>query len=645
MRLDEAENCYRAILSRDAGHADAHHLLGLVAYQTGHHQSAAKLIQKALVLDPANPSMMVNLAMVFNTGGQWAEAEQLCRLGLRENADEPELLHQLAQSLVGQENLDGAQEQYLVALALKPNDVNILNNFATVLIRLSRFEVAAGYLQRAVDVDCGFAMGYANLGSALRNLGELDRAEDACRAALRLEPRNPRALNNLGNVFKDRSDYDQAVDMFQRALQFSPELLEALVNLGSVYGLQGRTAESISILEKAVALNPKLAATYNALALTLLASGDLAAANAAFKTAIAAEPDYVDAYYNLAKSSESEFDDSTVRHLTALLNQPNCLPEQAIMLHFALAEIHKKRQRHAEMFDAIALGNKLRRRRLAEFGHTYDAAEQTKMSAQYRREVSPEVRQNLNAAASDSAVPLFVLGVPRSGTTLVEQILASHPEVHGGGELTFVPEMISALKALGGGTAYPDCLAAVTREELGDAVSGYLSRMIALAPGRSRVIDKSPFNHRYVGLLASLFPNARFIYCRRDARDTGLSCFSQNFTSPLSWSTDLSDIGHYIRDYEKMMTHWKSVLGARIHEVAYEYLAEDPGTSIRQLIEAATLPWDDRCLMFDKSRNVVKTASKWQVREPVYNRAVGQWRNHQAQLAPLIETLGDELGS
>ncbi|MDA0239743.1 MAG: sulfotransferase [Proteobacteria bacterium] len=234
---------------------------------------------------------------------------------------------------------------------------------------------------------------------------------------------------------------------------------------------------------------------------------------------------------------------------------------------------------------------------------------------------------------------MFVLGVPRSGTTLVEQIIAAHPQAHGGGELSFVPEMLSALTALGGGAEFPDCLDAITAEEFGDAVSGYLSRMAAIGPDKLRVVDKSPFNHRYLGLLADLFPGAHFIYCRRNERDIGLSCYFQNFSSPLAWATDLGDIGHYIRGYGLLMEHWGEVLGSRIHEVSYERLVADPEPAVRDLIDAVELHWDDRCLNFDKSKNLVQTASKWQVRQPIYNQSVGQWRHYETPLAPLLDKL------
>lgn len=648
MRLNEAESCYRAILSRDGNNADAHHLLGLVAYQTGHHQSAATLIQKALVLDPANPSMMINLAIVFNAGQQWEEAEQLCRLGLREQAEDPELLHQLAQALAGLEQYDDARSTYEAALALNPRDVNILNNFATLLIRLTDYGEAVRHLEQAVQADNGFAMGFANLGSARRNLGDLDGAEAACREALRLEPQNPQALNNLGNVAKDRGDNLRAIEMFQRSLALAPELLEALVNLGSVYGLEGRTDESIEALENALALNPNLAATHNALGLTHLEAGNLDAANSEFKAAIGLDPNCVDAYYNLARSSASEFDEETVARLKALLASLTCPSDEAISLNFALAEIQKKFGRHEDAFSYAERGNLLRGRQFTESGHLYVQAEQDRLSARYLQRFPEAVQSCLRSSASASELPVFILGVPRSGTTLVEQIIAAHPQAHGAGELPFVAETAAALCALGSGAEFPDCLGSITPEEFRDAASGYLSRIAAIRPGNSRIIDKSPFNHRYLGLLSSLFPRAHFIYCHRDERDVGLSCYFQNFSAPLPWSTDLLDIGHYIRGYNLVMEHWGEELGSRIHKVSYERLVADPESEIRDLIDAVDLPWDDRCLNFEKSKNLVQTASKWQVRQAVYSHSVGQWRHYEAQLAPLFEALQgssvDEVG-
>ena len=241
---------------------------------------------------------------------------------------------------------------------------------------------------------------------------------------------------------------------------------------------------------------------------------------------------------------------------------------------------------------------------------------------------------------SGSDRPVFIVGMPRSGTTLVEQIISSHPRAAGAGELPDIPWLIQRLPAeLGSGAGYPGCVEALDRESVQRLAGSYLDRLGLVSATTDRVTDKLPMNYMHLGLIAVLFPNAVIVHCKRDPMDTCLSCYFQNFSRDLGFCFDLEDLGFYYRHYETLMAFWAEVLPLCIHDVAYEDLVKNPEDVSRGLIEACGLEWDPRCLSPHKNRRPVKTASSWQVRQPLYKTSVARWKRYEKHLGPLKSSL------
>ena len=237
--------------------------------------------------------------------------------------------------------------------------------------------------------------------------------------------------------------------------------------------------------------------------------------------------------------------------------------------------------------------------------------------------------------------PVFIVGMPRSGTSLVEQILASHPAVHGAGELDFIHHIwVGMLGMLGSNFGkYPKCLDNLTTEQVDGMADVYLSPLVAMKPDAVRITDKMPLNFLHLGLIASLFPSARIIHCRRDPMDTCLSCFMTHFNYPQPFQHDLEHLGHFYRLYEKLMGHWKTVIDLPMLEVSYEEVVADPEAQSRRMVEFLGLPWNDDCLKFHQTKRPCATASVMQVRRPVYGSSVGRWRHYEKHLGPLKSAL------
>ncbi len=334
-----------------------------------------------------------------------------------------------------------------------------------------------------------------------------------------------------------------------------------------------------------------------------------------------------------------------MRHLEALLARNRLSADDKKKLHFTLAKAFEEKADADAAFAHYRRGNELQRAAFAGQSLRFDAEAQDRLVARTEAVFTGQFFAERQSFGIASEAPVFVVGMPRSGTTLVEQIAASHPQVHGAGERWEMDVAAHNLSdTLGAQAPYPENVAELdeaTAARLGEA---YLGRLREVAGDAERVIDKLPFNYLRLGLIAVLLPRARVIHCRRDVRDTCLSCYFQNFSIPYPWTTDLCEIGRYHRAYERLMAHWRSVLPRAMLEVDYEDLVADQEGQSRRIIDFLGLQWDPRCLDFHRTQRQVSTASAWQVRRPIYATSVGRWRAYERMLEPLEAGLAGEDG-
>jgi tetratricopeptide (TPR) repeat protein len=390
--------------------------------------------------------------------------------------------------------------------------------------------------------------------------------------------------------------YEEALASYDRTLAIRPDFAEAYHGRGTVLRTFGHIEEARHLLEKAVALAPRKAEFYG----------------------------------SLVESKRFVYDDPELILINALANDMESLPEgDKIHLHFTLAKVYADLGQHEKSFNHLIDGNSLKRKQII-----YDETAALAQLERMRELFTAEAMRKGRGLGHPSSVPVFIIGMPRSGTTLVEQILASHPKVYGAGELNDLEATMASLRGLDG--ARPG----LGGEELHRIGARYLKRIRAIAPAAERITDKMPANFRYAGLIHLALPKARIIHTRRDPIDTCLSCFSILFTHNQPFTYHLTELGRYYRAYAALMEHWREVLPLNtMLEVQYEELVDNFELLARRIVSHCSLEWNNACLEFYKTRRPVWTASAVQVRQPIYNSSVGRWRLHQGMLQPLIEAL------
>jgi tetratricopeptide (TPR) repeat protein len=448
------------------------------------------------------------------------------------------------------------------------------------------------------------------------------------------EPRNPYYHLSLGEAYGRLSEFSAAIKHIQYALEVQPDLVEALCALGRVYTEFDKPDLALPLYEKALKVNRDHPKARIGMAAALTGLGRMDEACVYLKEAIERRVDAPAAYYDFVQSRKFTEEPPELQSIVRELGNPGLKPEAKASLNYAAGKVLNDLKRYAEAFDHF---NKAKQ----AAGYKFDID-------QYRRFIDATIEtftRGLFAAASSfgnpSDLPVFVVGMPRSGTTLTEQILASHPEVHGAGELAKLRLVANAigLKTSAGDLTEPvNTLTPELTRMLGEEHLSYLRER---APAALRVVDKQPHNFELIGLIALLFPNARIVHCRRDAIDNCVSCYVLPFSSAHSYNADLRILGQYYREYDRLMRHWNEVFPGRIFENRYETLVEDQEAQSRRLIDYLGLPWDDACLRFFDREGAVTTPSRWQVRQPIYKSSVKRWKNYESEIQPLIDSLGD----
>jgi tetratricopeptide (TPR) repeat protein len=474
-----------------------------------------------------------------------------------------------------------------------------------------------------------------------------------------LDPRNSKALNGLGAALCRLGRYREAEQFFRRALRLKPNAADVLANLGALLRWRGQGAASEYLLRRSLKLQPGDAETRSSLGLTLLRLGRTGEAKSQLQKALKVAPRHPNALFGMAQiaRTEGQFDEASAL-LQRLLEQdpktPSALAELANLrkmtvadaawlkraeelaasglmpleeadLRFALGKYYDDVQDYARAFQNYRRANALQKAVAEE----YDRTAQTRSVDDLIRTYTREVLAAPAPGASASDRPIFVVGMMRSGTSLAEQIIASHPSVHGAGELPFWSDAVRRHEA----AVREGALDAALRTQL---ATEYLRVLEGVAGGARRVVDKAPVNSEYLGIIHSVFPQARIIYMRRDPIDTCLSCYFQQFSAALNFTMDLEDLAHYYREHQRLMAHWRSALPQNaMLEVPYSQLVSDQERWTRRMLEFLGLEWEPRCLDFHRTQRTVPTASAWQVRQKIYTDSVERWRHYSKYLGPL----------
>jgi tetratricopeptide (TPR) repeat protein len=665
-QADQAERLCQQVLAVWPGQSDALHLLGLMAHAYGNFDSAIEHLRRACQSPRAPATYHSDLAEMCRRKGTYADAEQAGRR----------------------------------AVALDPTLVAGWNNLGIILQEAGKLEESTACLERVVNLQPGNAEGHNNLGNTLKRLGRLDQARQRYEAALALAPNYAEAWSNLANLLNDLGQPDQALSLARRAIEANPRLVDAYINaaaievgrnrygdalrwtdallafapmhpggmvlratalkylerldealgaaqlavsgapessealhaLGQVLQAMGKTDDALEAYERAMKASGFAAekAVINR-GVALMERGDKADARAEMDRAVTLHPRSAAAWHTRSELKTFTADDPEIARMATLLG-PGGLQarDDRIALHYALGKAWMDAGDVDQAFAYLNEGSRLKR---ATFAYDADATDLWLRSI--ADGFSRDILDRLAGGGAPSELPVFVFGMPRSGTSLVEQILASHPRVCGAGELSTLSRVID----LHG--AYPDLLRALTPETTTRMGQAYLDQIAPLAVGKTRLINKMPWNFLFAGLITLILPQARIIHVRRNPMDNCLSCYTKLFATEQLFTYDLAELGRFYRGYGTLMDHWRAVLPAdRFMEVRYEDVVADLEGEARRMVDFLGLPWNDGCLRFERTARIVRTASVNQVRQPIFTTSIDRWKPFASHLAPLSDALG-----
>jgi tetratricopeptide (TPR) repeat protein len=577
------------------------HGLALALIDVGKLDTAAEALRRAVALDPFGVMARNNLGIVLQ------------RLG----------------------DGEAAREAYRTALMLDPENAVAHGNLAGLLCELGQFEAAADHAGRAITLDPSPLGPHVYAAIALSNLGQTDAALASIDRALSLAPRNGRVVLERADLLRVLGRRDEALDAARTAVELEPENPKAHNLVGLILQATGDDQAALDAFDRAEALtiHPGQSASVRTnRAIVLAELGEREAALRSLDQALAADPALAAAWMVRAELKPYSPGDADIAAMEALLARSPLPARDRILLSFALGKAYLDLKDGPNAFRHLGEGGRLQRAALA-----YDAEAALGDMAAIASAFSSELFDRLGGAGHPSEAPIFIVGMPRSGGTLIEQILASQRDARAGGEATHVETLARSL-----GQAFPNAVANLAPAAIRDLGQRYLT---LAGPGASRLTDKAANSYLYVGLIHLILPGARIIHCRRDPIDTCLSCYSKLFATGQAFSYDLADLGAYYRGYAALADHWRSVLPTdRFIEVDYEAVVDDLEGQTRRLLGFCGLDWDEACLRFHETRRPVRTASLNQVRQPLYRGSVGRWRPFRDQLGPLLAALGVEAG-
>jgi len=594
-----AEAELRTVLSAFPDVPKAHRELGNALLGQGRGNEAVKCFQRVAELTPDNDAAHFDLSVLFSKLGREEEANQALEDSFRLQPDRQEMLQAVEHQRSGR--LKQAEQIYREVLQRDPGNVSAMRLLGSVSTESGRYKMAIRLLRNAVKMAPEFFGAWVDLARALTENEDFEECAKALDQAIRLEPQLPYPRMLLGNMLTKAGRYEEAADAFRTALQKQPDHGGSLAGLGHVLKTIGKQDEAID--------------TYRA--------------------CISNYPAFGEAYWSLANLKTFRFSDEEIEAMRDHVDNEELLDETRVNFNFALGKAHEDRGDYERAFARYDRGNVLRRPH-----ESYDPVQTELIHDRIIETFSAEfIEKNAGNGDPDPA-PIFIVGLPRSGSTLIEQILASHSQVDGTHEL---PDLARVIRSINqrrlDGEAYPESLKKYDGAALAELGRQYLESTRRHRGDSPFFTDKMPNNFASIGLLQLILPNAKIVNARRHPLDSCMGSYKQLFFKGQAFTYDLVELGEYYLEYQRIMDHWHSVLPGKVLDVQYEQMVSDQENQTRRLIEHCQLPWEDNCLRFYETDRAVNTASSEQVRQPIYSKSINSWCRFETDLAPLIEVL------
>ena len=672
-KLEEAEILLNQIIASNPLHAYALHLLGIIAYQVGKITLAISLIeqaiqsnshvalfhsnlgemhrqlkaidlsiqcgQQAVTLDPNSANAWSNLGITYYDAKQYEQAKHCHQRALAINPRLSCSLNNLGSIYKTEDHPKLAIEFYQAAISASPHFVEPLNNLGVLFLQKQEFKQAWQYLNQAIVLAPTFADAHCNLGLTLLGLEQSANALIHFEKALQLKPDYAEAYYGYAKVYLHQHHFTESECAIRKAMRLNPEQVEFYQLLADIYHEQGHDTQALMQLDQALAMDPTLSNLYLSKGNVLMGMGEISQAEEQFLK-VTTNPNLdtrVNAHYSLVQLGKVKPDNGSLHALLSIAKDPHALsPNKLEYLYFALGKCYDDIGEWAKAFKYFTEGCCLKRQRI-----TYNIAEQIQFTQKLIHCFTQQTIEQLQAFANPSALPIFIVGMPRSGSTLVEQILSQHAQVYGAGELKYLNNLIQwPIKNQLSTLHYPENILHLSPEICRAITDNYVTYLQHLSPEAIRITDKMPYNFIAIGLIHALLPNAKIIHVKRNPIDTCLSCYTNLFTEGQLYSYELTELGQYYQCYEHIMNHWRRILPSDAWlEIEYEAMVNNLETEAPRLIDFCDLAWEPACLTFYQSKRQVRTASFAQVRQPIYTSSVERWRRYEPDLAPLIQVL------
>jgi len=595
-RLQQAQDFCQRIVQKQQ-YPDALLILGMIAHQQGEFEVAVERYQQFLDLKPNHAQTHYNLGLVL---------EELDRT-------EP------------------AIEHFNKSIAIAADNAEVHSNLADAYTRLRRWEEAIKAYQKALSIQAGDVITIIKLANVFHAAQRWPESIPPYERALALQPTNALVHRNLGASYQKLGQLQKAILCFEQALSLHPDYTEARIRRSEVLRDLGRAEEALVQLERVIELEPDEAEAHISLALTLRQLGRTELAIERLEQLLTTRPDFGLLYHHIALMKPKK---DLIRVVEKLIGNRELPNSDAQYCHFALGNLYSESKSPDQAFNHFLTANTLYRETF-----TYHPKENTQHINRLVNVYSKRFYHRQRHLGSTSQLPVFILGMPRSGSTLVEQIISSHPEAHGAGELGALPGVKLAIaNQLKHANSYPECMSLIDEKMAEEYAARYLQELTSYCPAAKRITDKLPGNFLCIGLIKILLPNARIIHCQRNPLDNCISLFFHCLENH-KFSFELTELGQYYLDYQRLMSHWESLFPGEILNLRYEELVMDQERVSKQLIDFLGLEWDEKCLDFHNNERDVRTSSNIQVRQPMYKNSIDRWKPYERQLQPLIEVL------
>ena len=623
-KFQDAESLYRDILQSYPLHPEAKNNLGILEsnklvflFQNGQYDAAISLAKSLTERFPKRQHAWKILGILYAQTGRYSKALKASQTATILSSQDFEAHFNLGVILKKLGKYNEAEASYRRTIILKEDHVNAHNNLGALLRELGRLDESESVLRKAIIAKADFVGAINNLGITLQEMGKLDEAEESLRQAIALKPEFADAYYNLGITLKKSKRIDEAEVFYRQAIELNPGYIKAYINLGIALKEMGRLDEAEATFRKAIALKPEYAEAFNNLGITLKGLGRLDEVEATFRKAIELQPNCAKNHLNLTLMKKFKSEDKQFLKMRELYLDKNIAEEERCQINFGLARAYEDLGSFEQSFKHYNEGNSLHKKLLGyEINQDIELFEKIKSSYEQIKQSSLE-----NEKLEEKLMPIFIVGMPRSGTTLVEQIISSHPKVTGAGELSFISQFGQSTA-----TGYSQA----SKEALLKCRQEYLSKLEKISNGNNVVTDKLPHNFLYLGLIVAAFPHAKIVHVKRDPAAVCWANFKQYFsTKNLGYSYGLDEVISYHQLYEDLMKFWMNSLSKRIHNLNYELLTVDQENVTRSLIDYLGLDWDEKCLTPQNNQRNIKTASDIQVRKKVYQGSSQQWKKYE----------------